>query len=120
LSEVQQVADRVVIINQGRLVREGTLDDLSAGQGHTVLVRSPHAERLAAALRAKPAEVQLSDSYELHVTGLDAAEVGRIAFSEQVELHALQTERDDLEEIFLALTGMTAEPDAAGAGGVRT
>lgn len=64
------------------------------------------------------ADVQVSDTYELHVTGLDAAEVGHIAFAEQVELHALETERNDLEQIFFALTGMAAEP-AAGAGGVR-
>jgi ABC-2 type transport system ATP-binding protein len=118
LSEVQQTADRVVIINQGRLVREGSLADLSAGQRRTVFVRSPHAERLAAALRANAADVQVSDTYELHVVGLDAAEVGHIAFAEQVELHALETERNDLEQIFFALTGMAAEP-AVGAGGVR-
>ncbi len=47
LSEVQQTADRIVIINQGQLVREGTLDDLTAGHGQAVIVRSPHAERFA-------------------------------------------------------------------------
>jgi ABC-2 type transport system ATP-binding protein len=119
LSEVQQTADRVVIINQGRLVREGTLEDLSAGHGQTVRVRSPHAERLATALRAKAAEVRVGDSYELHVTGLDAQEVGHVAFVEQVELHTLETEQDDLEQIFFALTGMGAEPDGAATGGVR-
>jgi ABC-2 type transport system ATP-binding protein len=119
LSEVQQTADRVVIINQGRLVREGTLEELSAGHGQTVRVRSPQAERLAAALRAKAAEVRVSDSDELHVTGLDAPEVGHVAFVEQVELHALEKEQGDLEQIFFALTGMGAEPDVAAAGGGR-
>jgi ABC-2 type transport system ATP-binding protein len=119
LSEVQQTADRVVIINQGRLVREGTLEELSAGHGQTVRVRSPQAERLAAALRAKAAEVRVSDSYELHVTGLDTPEVGHVAFVEQVELHALEKEQGDLEQIFFALTGMGAEPDVAATGGVR-
>jgi ABC-2 type transport system ATP-binding protein len=119
LSEVQQTADRVVIINQGRLVREGTLEELSAGHGQMVRVRSPQAERLATALRAKAAEVRVSDSDELHVTGLDAPEVGHVAFVEQVELHTLETEKGDLEQIFFTLTGMGAEPDVAAAGGVR-
>jgi ABC-2 type transport system ATP-binding protein len=70
-------------------------------------------------LRAKAAEVRVSDSYELHVTGLDAQEVGHVAFVEQVELHTLETEQDDLEQIFFALTGMGAEPDGAATGGVR-
>src|SRR5262245_14529231 len=119
LSEVQQTADRVVIINQGRLVREGTLEELSAGHGQTVRVRSPQAERLAAALRAKAAEGRVGGSHELHVTGLDAPEVGHVAFVEQVELHALEKEQGDLEQIFFALTGMGAEPDVAATGGGR-
>lgn len=31
LSEVQQIADRVVIIDKGRLVRDGRLDELTGG-----------------------------------------------------------------------------------------
>lgn len=106
LSEVQQTADRIVIINQGQLVREGTLEDLTAGHGQAVIVRSPHAERFAAVLREKATDVRTVDSNELHVDGLDAAEVGKLAFAEQVELHALETEASDLERIFFALTGV--------------
>lgn len=106
LSEVQQTADRIVIINQGQLVREGTLEDLTAGHGQAVIVRSPHADRFAAVLREKATAVRTVDTYELHVDGLDAAEVGKLAFAEQVELHALETEASDLERIFFALTGV--------------
>jgi hypothetical protein len=70
-------------------------------------------------LRTKAADVRVNDSYELHITGLDAPEVGHVAFAEQVELHTLETEKGDLEQIFFTLTGMGAEPDVAATGGGR-
>ena len=50
LTEVQQTADRVVILSQGRLVREGSIEELEAESGVTVVVRSPQVDALAAAL----------------------------------------------------------------------
>jgi ABC-2 type transport system ATP-binding protein len=104
LSEVEQTVDTVVIINNGRLVRAGRLDELSEGHGHAVLVRSPEIEKLVSALDGK-AELERNDDGSLRISGPTAAEVGHLAFVEQVELHELATERSDLEKIFFALTG---------------
>jgi ABC-2 type transport system ATP-binding protein len=104
LAEVEQVADRVVIINHGRLVREGTLAELSAGVEARVLVRSPQADKLAAALASFGARVQRTGPAELAVTGIDAAGVGHVAFTESIELHGLATHASDLERVFFALT----------------
>ncbi len=104
LSEVEQTVDRVVIINRGRLVRQGTLAELADGQEHGVLVRSPQIDELEAVLQGKAASVQRADRTALRVDGLDAAEVGHLAFTAGVELHELTTERSDLEDVFLALT----------------
>ena len=103
LSEVQQTADRIVILSQGRLVREGRIDELEAESGVTVVVRSPQADALAAAL-GRPAEATRSGPDQLRVRGLDAAAVGHAAFTAGVELHELRTERADLEQLFFALT----------------
>ena len=40
---------------------------------------------------------------------MDAADVGRLAFIERVELHELATERSDLEHVFFALTNRALE-----------
>jgi ABC-2 type transport system ATP-binding protein len=48
LNEVQEVADRVVILNRGRLVRAGSIDELTAGTD-SVLVRTPTPEPLVTA-----------------------------------------------------------------------
>ncbi len=103
LSEVEQTVDRVVIINRGTLVRQGTLAELADGQDHAVLVRSPQLDQLAGKLEGKAAGLQRVGG-ALRVRGLDAAEVGHLAFVAGVELHELTTERSDLEDVFLALT----------------
>jgi ABC-2 type transport system ATP-binding protein len=103
LSEVEQTVDNVVIISKGSLVRQGKLDELSEHHGHAVLVRSPDADKLVAALAGR-AEIDKLDDGGLRISGPDAAEVGHIAFTEQVELHELTTEKSDLEEIFFSLT----------------
>jgi ABC-2 type transport system ATP-binding protein len=126
LGEVEQIADRVIILARGRLVREGTLADLVDGQNESVLVRSPQADTLAAALAEAlrgqdGADVTRTGPEELRVTGLDAPAIGHAAFTAGVELHHLAAERSDLEAIFFQLTGdgtghgVTA-PDPAAAG----
>ena len=102
LSEVQQTADRVVILSQGRLVREGRIDELEAESGVTVVVSSPQADQLGAALGR--ADVTRSGPEQLRVRGMDAAAVGHAAFTAGVELHELRTERADLEQLFFSLT----------------
>jgi ABC-2 type transport system ATP-binding protein len=113
LSEVEQTVDSIVIINNGRLVRQGTLAELAEHHGHAVLVRSPEAERLVAALDGK-AEIDKLDDGALRITGPGTAEVGHLAFVERIELHELATERSDLEQIFFALTGDTGSVEHFG------
>jgi ABC-2 type transport system ATP-binding protein len=104
LSEVEQTVDRVVIVARGRLVRQGTLEELAAGHGETVVVRSPGVDALAEALTGAGAQWTRSGADELRVTGLAAAAVGHHAFTTGVEVHELRTERYDLEQIFFQLT----------------
>ena len=108
LSEVQQIADRVVIIDHGRLVREGRLGELTAGG--RVFVATPDAERFAHVLESTGAAVTRDSGYTLETVGLSARDVGRLAFEHQVELHALETRQDGLEQIFFALTGVEEQP----------
>jgi ABC-2 type transport system ATP-binding protein len=108
LSEVQQMADRVVIIDRGALMRDGQLDDVIAEA--RVLVTTPETGRLGGLLEAAGGVVDLSAAADtILVTGLTAREVGRLAFEHRVELHALETRQDGLERIFFSLTGVVAE-----------
>src|SRR5918994_5220014 len=105
LSEVEQTVDRVVIVGAGRLVREGSMEQLRSGAdgAGTVLVRSPEVARLADVLRADGTGVTDEDG-TLTVTGTTPAEVGRRAFAAGVELHELRSHTSGLEEIYFQLT----------------
>ena len=106
LSEVQQLADGIVIIAKGRLVRQGTLEELSAPQA-AVSVRTPRPDELAISLAhaiGDAAGIERTAPDRLRVSGLKPAEVGRIALGKGIELHELVVESSDLERAFFALT----------------
>jgi ABC-2 type transport system ATP-binding protein len=103
LMEVQQIADRVVIIDKGRLVRDGRLDDLT--DGGQVLVTTPDADWFAGVLESAGGTVSRVSSHTLETSGLTAPDVGRLALKHRVELHALENRRDGLELVFFSLTG---------------
>jgi ABC-2 type transport system ATP-binding protein len=103
LNEVQEVADRVVILNRGRLVREGAIDELTAGS-HTVVARSPQAGPLAQALAAAGLRGEQVDALTLRLPGVALEHVGHVAYKAGIELHELSADRFDLEQLFLSLT----------------
>ncbi|BCJ60466.1 ABC transporter ATP-binding protein [Micromonospora endophytica] len=113
LSEMQLLADDVVIIAAGQLVRQGPVDQVigSMAQGVRVRVRTPQAEALTRALADGPGTVETDEQGILLIAGVDAPTVGRAALAAGVELHELTTERPDLERVFLELT--------AGKAGIR-
>jgi ABC-2 type transport system ATP-binding protein len=106
LAEVEQTADRVVIVGAGRLVRQGSLTELRAGGAGSVLVRSPQTAALAELLRASGASATSTDDTPdgLTVTGLPVEEVGRRAFAGGIELHELRARTSGLEEVYFRLT----------------
>ena len=113
LNEVQEIADRVVILDRGRLVRSGSIAELTAGTDR-VLVRSPEAERLAAELAQRQAGVERTGPGTLLVRGPTTEQVGALAFHAGIELHELTPQRSDLEELFFALTSHEQSPGQAG------
>jgi ABC-2 type transport system ATP-binding protein len=120
LAEIEQTVDRIVIVGAGRLVREGSVDELRAGAagGTSVLVRTPEPARLAELLRAAGNSVTEDDG-ALTVSGATAAEIGHHAFTAGVELHELRPQRSGLEEIYFQLTAGTEQFAAAPQGGTR-
>ena len=109
LNEVEEVADRVVILNRGQLVRAGSIAELTAGTD-SVLVRSPNLAPLHTALTGQPVTVEPVDATAVRVKGLSIEQVGRLAFTGGVELHELSAQRFDLEDLFFALTQEAQQP----------
>lgn len=116
LAEMQQLADHVIIIDKGRLVRQGPLTELARTLAAT-MVRSPQADALADALAAgvdgaEPgtALIDRTGPDELTVTGMRPEQIGRLAHRRSIELHELTSTGGDLEQIFFALTTHDQEP----------
>jgi ABC-2 type transport system ATP-binding protein len=103
LSEMQALADDVVIVAAGRLVRQGTVAEVLAGDDR-VLVSTPEPEKLVTALLGMGLDVTITGTDSLAVTGASAATIGDAALATGVAVHALSTDQPDLEDVFLNLT----------------
>ena len=104
MGEMAQTADHLVVVGRGRLVADVPTEQLLQGRTSTVRVRGPEPARLARVLTDAGATVEPADESALHVSGLDAAQIARLALGQQLEVHELVTERRSLEDAFLELT----------------
>jgi ABC-2 type transport system ATP-binding protein len=120
LREVEAVADRLVVIGGGRIVADGTKDELLAGAG--VRVRGLEPEKLEWALTTAGVGVTRTADGAL-VAQTDPETVGRVAAAAGLVLLELRPADDGggLERLFLELTtgaGPTgASPTGAGSTG---
>jgi ABC-2 type transport system ATP-binding protein len=110
LSEVEMVADRVVIINGGRVAREGTTEELY-GTERAVIVRTPDEALLATVADAAGWRVRRDGDDRLVIHGPSSTEVGAAAARAGVALSELgsETSTRQLEELFFELTTSHAE-----------
>lgn len=109
LGEVEQLADDVVVINQGRLVAQGSLAEL---RDSASLVRTSSPDVLHKALVAAGGNVDFPESDTLVVRGLSLEEIGAEAFHTGVVLHELSRHADSLEDRFFAWTESTAKEES--------
>ena len=104
LAEVAQMADEVVVVQDGRLVAHTSVEALTAGAARAVRVRSPEADRLADLLLAAGAEVRTGAPGAMRVLGVGPEQVGVMAAQAGVVLHELVGESESLENVFFELT----------------
>jgi len=118
LEEADELADRVGILNAGRLVAEGTPKDLKRSIGNDVIIaRLDAAAAAARSLVAQVEGVQGVDGRgnELVVTTPNgAATIGRVAVALDnggVPVRDLTLRTPTLDDVFLELTGSHTRPD---------
>ncbi len=109
LSEIEHLADDLVVISAGRLITSGPITEL---QQRASLVRTTAPEELAAALRQAGALVERFEADALIVRRLPIEAIGEHAFHLGVVLHELSPHSGSLEELFLGWTG-AAEPNTS-------
>ncbi len=106
LGEVEQLADDVVVVNQGRLVTQGSLAELRQSAS---FVRAASPDALRASLEAAGGIVEAGPHDALVVRGLSLDDIGERAFNAGIALRELSRHTDSLEERFFAWTGDAAD-----------
>jgi len=130
LSDVERICDRVAILDRGRLVTEGPLQELLDAHARPIYRLAPgpgqdaRQSDLIAALRAARWVTTASVSAgTITVTVSDPAaaadEILPLVVAAGVTLDAFERARPTLEEVFLELVGPTAPDDLDGRGFVR-
>jgi ABC-2 type transport system ATP-binding protein len=106
LSEMSLMADELVVIGRGSMIYNGDVDGfVREFTQSTVLVRTPHADRLVAALD----DVEVLEDGALRVSGMDVAEVGEVAYRNNVMVWELTTQTASLEAAFISATESAEE-----------
>jgi ABC-2 type transport system ATP-binding protein len=120
LQEVEQTVDDVVIIANGRLVRQGAIAELHGSGG--AVIRTSDAERLAGALRVADVTSTPGEDGSLLADTTDLRLVGDVALQAGLPIYGLEPRRADLEALFFELTEGTnrnEQPSASTAPGDR-
>ena len=109
LREVEVIADHLVIISAGRIVADGTPEQLRTSR--STLVRAVDIAVLSDALREAGRQARPVDGGALE-TDAEPEQVGRIAARAGAVLTELRPQGDDLEELFFTLTAPDHEEAA--------
>lgn len=109
MSEIEQMCDRIGIISGGRMVAEGTVDELRGED--RLLIRVDPVEAARAIVSAIPGVASVdagSDGLHVGVSHrgmVDPAAINARLVREGVAVSGLEWERASLESVFLSLTG---------------
>ncbi|MBE3008925.1 ATP-binding cassette domain-containing protein [Microbispora sp. NEAU-D428] len=110
LEEADELADRIAVLDQGRLVAEGTADELKRRvPGSHVRLRFTGRHELDAAARILPGSTRDDEELTLRVPG-DGGVRSLRALLDRLDRHSIDVEElsvhtPDLDDVFLALTG---------------
>jgi ABC-2 type transport system ATP-binding protein len=110
LEEADQLADRIALLDHGRIVAEGTADELKRRiPGGHVRLQFPDADAMAAAAAAFGTAAIDEQALSLHVPS-DGSPAALRSVLDRVDalavtVEALSIHTPDLDDVFLALTG---------------
>jgi ABC-2 type transport system ATP-binding protein len=117
LEEADELADRVALIDRGRVIAEGTPDELKRLiPGGEITLRFPDREPLTAAARMLAGSQEDAEALELHVAADGGVEALRTALDRladaSIPVDDVAIHTPDLDDVFLTLTDHTDREEA--------
>ncbi|MFC9843747.1 ATP-binding cassette domain-containing protein [Streptomyces sp. NPDC060223] len=111
MSEMALTATNLIVVGRGKLLADTTVEQfIQQAGGHSVKVLTGEPARLRELLLGPDVEITgATGSEELHVTGLDARQIGATAFDHSIPLYELTPQTVSLEDAFMAMTGDAVE-----------
>lgn len=114
MSEIQAIADRIVIIGQGKLLADMTMAEMNERSlSSYVFVKTNDNKKMKSVLESENIEVQ-STKDGLEIRNLAAEKIGELAFEANIILYALMEVNPTLEDVFTEVTDGKVEFTAEG------
>ena len=114
MSELEDIADQVVVVGRGRVLADASVDELIArASGDEVVVRTPAPTEAAAVLQRAGSNATVIDASTLSVSGLAAQQVVERLGEARVPFSEVTAHRASLEDVYLQLTSGESEFKAA-------
>ncbi len=104
LSEVQEIADRVIVLARGELIADMSMKEMQEKSfGYYVQVRSDNMPKLRKILTENGAQVDMQEPEILHVRKMTTKSIGDIAFISGIRIYELVNYQPSLEQLFSEL-----------------
>jgi ABC-2 type transport system ATP-binding protein len=114
MSEMENTADHLIVIGQGKLIADCTVDEfIERNSELAIRVRTPQSQELAALVEGLGGKAVPEGQDCLMVTGIDQPRLGDLAFDNGIRLHELAPLQASLEQAFMELTRDSVEFQAA-------
>jgi ABC-2 type transport system ATP-binding protein len=110
MSELQDMADHVVVVGRGRVLADASVDELiGRASSDQVLLRGPAPAEAARALQRAGGSATIIDSTTVSVLGLEAHRIVEVLGQAQVPFSEVTIQRATLEDVYLQLTSGEVE-----------
>lgn len=106
LSDIELIADHLVIIQKGEVTHRVTMDEIHQGQGQAVVIETTDNQQAQQVLQEAGFEqLQVADQ-QLVITSVDdqRAKIAQVIVSANLGLLQMSTKRNSLEDVFLEWT----------------
>jgi ABC-2 type transport system ATP-binding protein len=115
MSEMAQTATRLIVVGRGRLIADTSVEEfVTRASGHSVTVRTPEATRLRDLLLGPDVTITSDQADVLHIQGLNAEQIGTVAWQAHLPVYELASQQASLEQAFMELTQDSVEYRSAG------